>query len=123
MALRVTEGVTQQWVNGNFVRKIGDTMTGSLIFNTTDTAIIIDTIRDFWPFRFANGIGIDNTGLFFDATTNGAYEFKILNSPYSEEEFKRLEDFIEYLKKRDPYEENLKSIVNNIVDKLEARLS
>jgi hypothetical protein len=25
-------------------------------------------------------------------------EFKVLNSPYSEEEFKRLEDLIEYLK-------------------------
>lgn len=72
----------------------------------------------------------DYSGASFVAYRNGDSYFIVeashcscygLEGSWSPEEFKSREVFIEYLKKRDPYEENLKSIVNNIVDKLEAK--
>lgn len=68
-------------VGKNNVKRTGDTMSGSLTFSTTDSGLIIDSLRAFWAFRYATGLGIDNTGLYFNLSTN-AYEFKIANEDF-----------------------------------------
>jgi len=57
--------------------KIWQFNTDGLWVNATNDGFLIDSVRDFWAFRYDSGIGLDNTGVFFDALTDGAFEVKI----------------------------------------------
>jgi len=62
-----------------YMFKSGDTMSGNLNMDGNEiisvssincsgySGIVVDSARDFWAFRYDNGIGADNTGLFFDS--------------------------------------------------------
>ena len=57
--------------------------TDNVTFNTIsisgDTGLIFNSLQDEWAFRYADGIGADDTGIRFN-TGNSKYEFTLLNT-------------------------------------------
>ncbi|HDQ16288.1 MAG TPA: hypothetical protein ENN45_04445 [Bacteroidetes bacterium] len=67
----------------DFVLKSGDTMTGNLTapnFITSAGGLVFNTLESRWALKYADGLGIDNTGLYFNSGT-GKAEYHYLGTP------------------------------------------
>lgn len=48
---------------------------------TGSSGLVFQTLQDTWAFRYASGLGADNTGIFFNAATS-ALDFRYLDTPW-----------------------------------------
>jgi hypothetical protein len=67
------------WIDGQWLRLDGGNTMATGIPIVSGDGFVFETVVDTWAFRYKAGLGADNTGIFFNATS-GLYEVRYLNA-------------------------------------------